>query len=261
MRFANLRLLSGCLLVLFAAPVIAEEGDGKFFLSTGIEYTTGAYGGDADIEDFYLPISATLDYGNVAFRLTVPYLSVKAPEGTEIIGPGGEPIPGTGDITTNSGLGDISGRVTFFDVLRSEQHRFTVDLSAAVKFGTADTDKGLGTGETDFSIQADFLKFLDRATLLGSIGYKFRGDPAAYDLEDTLLASAGVTYRMTPELRGGLIFDYREASRTNNDSIRELTGFISRRVSEDWRFMAYLLAGSGDSGPDWGAGFQLKRTL
>lgn len=261
MLSANLRVLSGCLLVLLVAPVLAEDGDAKFYLATGVEYTTGSYGGDADIEDFYLPISATFDYGNVAFRLTVPYLSVRAPEGTQVIGPGGEPIPGTGDITTNSGLGDISGSVTFFDVIRSEQHRFTVDLKGTVKFGTADTDKGLGTGETDFSVQADFLKFLDRAMLLGSIGYKVRGDPAAYDLEDTLLASAGVTYRMSPDLRGGVIFDYREASRTNNDSIRELTGFVSRRVSEDWRLMVYLLAGSGDSGPDWGAGFQLKRTM
>lgn len=261
MRTAYLKILYAGVLSLLALPVFAAEDAADFYLSVGMEYTTGTYGGDADVEDFYVPLGATLDYGNFAFRLTVPYLRLTAPEGTSIVGPGGEPIPGTGDIVTTSGLGDVVAGVTFYDVVRSERHRFVVDVKGKVKFGTADADKGLGTGEADFSVMADFLKILDNATLLASVGYKFRGDPAEYDLEDTVLASAGVTFKMSPELRSGVMLDYREASFVENDSIVELTGFISRRMSDDWRVLFYVLAGSGDNAPDWGAGIQVKRSM
>jgi len=252
--------LAGCLL-LTGMVALADDSGPKVTLGTGVEVTSGTYGGDADIEDLYVPLSATLDYGNVAFRVTVPYLSVRAPEGTAITGPGGEPIPGTGDIVTNSGLGDVIGSVTVYDVVRSKRLGVALDLTGSVKLGTADEAKGLGTGETDFTVQADLLKFLDQATLLASVGYRFRGDPAGVDLEDSLLASVGGTYKFSPQVRGGLMFDYRESSISDRDSIREIYGFLSRRVNDEWKLQLFVLAGFTDSSPDWGAGIHVKRIM
>lgn len=243
-----------------ANPALAD-GDTKVTLSTGIEITRGSYGGDEDVEDLYVPVSAAVDYGRFALRFTIPYLSVTAPEGTAITGPGGEPLPGTGDIETNSGLGDVTGSVTLYDVIRNRERGIALDLTGSVKFGTADKDKGLGTGETDFTVQADLLKFFDEVTLLGSIGYKFRGDPAEIDLEDSLLASFGGWYRFSPQTRAGLFFDYRDSSIPERDAIRELTGFVSRRINDGWRFQVYVLGGFTDSAPDWGAGLRFKRDM
>ena len=102
----------------------------------------------------------------MALRLTVPYLNVRAPEGTIITGPGGEPIPGEGPMTTNSGIGDVIAGITLYDVLSNRRLGFAMDLSAKVKLGTADETKGLGTGENDYTVQANFLKFLDKITLI-----------------------------------------------------------------------------------------------
>lgn len=259
MRTVNKSLLLGGLL-LFAGIAAAEQDDPRFSISTGAEYTTGTYGGDADIEDFYVPLKATMDFRRLSFRLTVPYLSVRAPEGTVITGPGGEPIPGTGDIVTNSGIGDVIGSVTVYDVIRNRRLGFAMDLTGKVKFGTADADKGLGTGENDFTVQADFLKFTDTITWVGSLGYKFRGEPPGATLDDAFLASAGGIYRFSDDTRAGLFFDYRESS-IGADAAQELSAFVSNRIGVDWKLQAYIFKGFTDSSADWGGGFQVKRYL
>ncbi len=260
MKVIQLISLFGYAIMLQSAMAVAQNNDPEFTLSSGIDFTTGTYGGDVDIEDIYVPITATVDYGRIAFRLTVPYLSVSAPEGT-VFDSGGVPLPGSGALTTESGLGDVIGSVTVYDVINNHRLGFAMDLTGKVKFGTADEDKGLGTGESDYSVQADFYKFADQLTLLSSVGYKFRGDPTGIDLNNVLMASLGGTYKLTPDVNVGMIFDFRESAISGNDDIQELTGFVSRRIREDWRLQVYALTGFTDSSPDWGGGIQIKRTL
>jgi len=252
--------LFACLVMLHGEMAVAQDNDPKFTLSTGVEVASGTYGGDVDIDDTYIPFTATVDYGRVEYRLTVPYLRVSAPEGT-IFDPGGEPLPGSGALTTQSGLGDLIGSITVYDVINSQRLGLAMDLTGKVKFATADEDKGLGTGENDFSVQADFYKFAGKLTMLGSVGYKFRGDPSDVDLNDVLMAAVGGAYKFTAGVKGGLIFDYRESAISGSDAVQELTGFVSRRISETWRFQVFVLAGFSDSSPDWGAGVQIKRSL
>jgi hypothetical protein len=259
-KLIQLAALLGGTMVLCSGTAMAQQDDAVFGLSVGAEFTSGTYGGDADVEDTYIPITASIDSGRIAFRLAVPYLSVRAPMGT-IFDPDGIPIPGSGEITTESGLGDIVGSVTVYDVVSNRRSGFAMDLTGKIKLGTADEEKGLGTGATDYSVQADFYKFADNLTLLGSVGYKFRGDPAGVDLDNVFIGSFGGTYRFTPDVSGGVIFDYRESAISGTDSIQELTGFVSRRINQDWRFHVYVLAGLTDSSPDWGSGFQIKRYM
>lgn len=251
--------------VLVSGTVLAQTGDASVSqsvsLSTGIDFTTGEYGGVDDIEDTYVPLTLSIARGRLGYRLTVPYLSVRAPSGTLFTDPGGQPIPGTGTRTTESGLGDVVGSVTLYDVINNRNNAIAMDLTGKVKLATADENKGLGTGEHDYSLQADFYKFFDRFTLLASAGYKVRGDPIGVDLENVFLASAGGIYQFRSQTRLGVIYDYRESAFATGEAIREVTGFVSKRLNDTWRLQFYLVNGQSDSSPDWGGGIMLKAAL
>lgn len=259
-KLIGFTLLAVGTLALHGVALADDSGDFSTTLAIGADFSTGSYGTDYDFEDTYLPLSVIVSGDKVSFRVTVPYLSVYAPEGT-IYDPDGVPLPGSGDMTTESGLGDILASVTVYDVLRSERHRVAVDFTGKVKFGTADEEVGLGTGETDFSVQADVFKFLDKATFMTSVGYRFRGEPEGYSLDDSVFATLGATYRLTPELKGGLFYDYRQASFAANDDSQELSAFLSRQLNDDWRIQVYALAGFSDGSPDFGGGLMVKKAL
>jgi len=222
--------------------------------STGLEYSSGKYGGTEDIEDLYVPITGRLNLERVSIELTVPYLSVRAPAGTTVTDPGSELLPGAGDSNTESGLGDVLAGVTVYDVLYSDNLDLALDISGKVKFGTADVDKGLGTGENDYTLRADLYKFVGQFTLLGSAGYKLRGDPAGTDLENVWLGSLGSIIAPSDRVRVGMFYDYRESALADGDAISELSAFVSRHLNDKVSLQFYAFTGFGDSSPDWGAG-------
>ncbi len=242
-----------------AIPGWALCAETDFSLTVGAEYTSGDYGGDQSVDDVYLPVTATFDLRRVSFRVTVPFLSVTAPEGTIIEEPGGQPAVGTGPRVTESGIGDVLAAMTVYDVLVSGSGNLALDLTGKVKFGTADFDQGLGTGEQDYSLQADLFRFFDRFTAIGTAGYTFRGDPEGVNLNDAFFASLGGTYAVSSTVRCGAFYDFREASYPGNDDMHEASVFASTRVSDAWRLQGYLLAGFTDSSPEWGIGMTATR--
>jgi len=244
-----------------ASPITAAGTDATTVrLSTGVDFSSGKFGGTEAIEDMYVPVIAGINSGRFGMRITVPYLSVTGPSGT-IIGPDGQPIPGEGEVTTESGLGDISLSLTVYDVFFDADAGLAVDLTGAVKFGTADRDRGLGTGENDFSVYLDGYKFFDRLTLLGSLGYRWRGSPSDVAFNNVALASAGGAYAVTGQTMLGLVVDYRQPALPDSDDIRELTGFASTQLGEDWQMQIYAFTGFTDSSPDWGAGLSFTTSL
>lgn len=244
-------------LALMTTPT-AWPRDAHFELGVGAEYTTGEYGGDAPVDEFYVPVTATLDLDRVALRLTVPFLSVRAPELTMIDGPDGQPIVGEGPTVTTSGVGDVVAAVTLYDAFVTRNGDFALDLTGKVKFGTADADEGLGTGADDYSLQADWFRFFDQFTLMGTAGYSLRGDPQGYDLGDTFYASLGGSYALGRRLSCGAFFDYREAAVIGSESAQELSGWISTGVGDHGRAELYVIGGFGDGSPDWGAGLSFR---
>ena len=222
-------------------------------ISTGIEYSSGEYGGTGDIEELYAPLTVRFDYSRLGFRLTIPYLSVTTPADAV--------TPGPVATTTEDGLGDIIASVTLYDVYVSPTADFILDASGKVKFGSADVDKGLGTGENDYTLQLNGYRFYDRFTLQGSAGYKVRGDPPGIDLRDVFLGSIGGAINASNRTRLGMFYDYREASLIDGDAIQELSGFTSFRLNDRWRLELYAFTGFGDNSPDWGGGLLVTTDL
>lgn len=232
-------------LVFAGSTNASEPGKPDIRFSTGIEYSSGTYGGEEDIEELYVPVTMRLDQGRWGLRLTVPYIRVNE----------------TGSMPSESGLGDVIAGVTVYDAYVNEHSDFFVDLTGKVKFGTADEQKGLGTGENDYTLQANAYKYLNQVTLQGMVGYRFRGEPEGYVLNDVILASIGGVIGPAPATSLGLFYDFRESALAGTDDIHEVSGFVSHRFNESWRMEFYVFTGFGDSTADWGGGLLVTTDL
>lgn len=250
----NKQLLATPAIVLLA---LAGMADAEVRLSTGVEYTSGRYGGTEDIEELYVPLTLRMDSGRFGASLTVPYLSVRAPSDT-ILGPDGEPLPGSGEMTTETGLGDVTASLTLFDAFYSPDLAFAVDLTGAINFGTADVDKGLGTGEPDVSVYLDGYKWFDRFTLISSIGYRWRGEPEGVKFDNVLMAGLGGAWETGDRSMLGVVFDYRQSALAGLDDIQEVTAFGSIGLTDHWNLNLYAFTGFTDSSPDWGGGILIS---
>lgn len=224
---------------------------------TGAEYTAGSYGGDKDIKDVYIPVTIRYEEIRYAVRLTVPYRWVNAPEGT-FIDPGGPVVPGTGNDSTETGIGDVIVGGTLYDVWKVPDRNFAMDLSGKLKFGTADEEKGLGTGENDYGMYANFYHWIGQTSLIAVAGYELRGDPQGIDLDNTATVSLGVSHRLTSDTRVSGYIDWRQSSFPGDDDPAELTAFISHQLNKSYRVTSYALAGLSDSSPDWGVGLMVE---
>ena len=247
--------------VLMGADAGAQDPGADLRFSAGVEYSTGKYGGTDDIEEIYVPFTFRAGFERIGLRITVPWLSVTAPEDTVITDPGAEPLPGSGATVTDSGLGDVMGALTLYDLYVSDSADFVVDVTGKIKFATADEEKGLGTGENDYTLQFDAYKFFDRLSLQGTAGYRLRGDPPGVDLDDVLIASVGGAYLASSDTLVGMYFDYRQSSISGADDIQELSGFASFRLGRAWRMELYAFTGLTDSSTDFGGGILFSTDL
>jgi len=230
---------------------------------TGIDYSSGEYGDTEETRILYIPVTAKYEADRYVLRLTVPYVEIDAPSGGDIIaiGPGGQPIrSGAGNRETNAGLGDVVASAGY-TVFESVPSGVILDLVGKVKFGTADADEGLGTGETDYAMQLDGYKKFGPFTLLATLGYRVYGDPPGSDFDNVAFGGLGGVYTFSPDTSAGVIFDIRDNIVLSSDPQYELTAFVTHKVGARTKLQGYLLTGFSDSSPDWGGGLMVIQGL
>ncbi len=252
-RLGQLRLglaLGGVLLV--SAAYAADTS--AFRASVGYDYTTGKYGGTQTIDETYVPFTAAYEMNDVELRVTVPYASVSGPA-TIIDGTTGEFAPGPGG--TRSGLGDVVMGLSLYDLLRSSDAGFQLDAGAKVKFGTADESKGLGTGETDYSLQMNGLQEFGPAALFATAGYIWRGSPTGLHLRSVAFGSIGGDVRVADAARAGVTYGYRPAAISGFPAVQEASMFLAFAPTGGLTLRPYVSVGFSDSSPSWGAGVSL----
>lgn len=230
-------------------PAAADPG---FSLTTGLDYSTGKYGDVVSTDILYIPFIGKYEADKYTFKLTVPYLRITGP---------GNVVRDVGQIrgststtrTTQSGLGDIVAAGSY-NVYEGRANATLVDVTAKIKFGTADENKGLGTGKNDYALQADLYKTLGKNTLFGTLGYKVMGSPAGIKLNNVFYGSLGVSHKYNQVTSAGLILDLREKASATGYTQQELTAYASHKLGKTWKAQAYAVKGFAKGSPDWGAG-------
>ena len=235
----------------------ATEGD--LSVSIGAEYTSGDYGTSTKTNIWYFPVTFGYETDLNAIYLTVPYVSV---EGTGNVVASGDAhglphTPTSTSVRTESGLGDML-LVASHKIGGTATSR--VDLTGKIKFGTADKDKSLGTGEDDVAVQLDAEKSYARDTVYGTGGYKILGDPPGINYDNVLYGVVGISHKLDELRAAGVEFYAQEAALPGTDGQSELTLFLSSKADRKTKITGYLLKGFSDGSPDWGVGVLLKLT-
>jgi hypothetical protein len=255
MRVCLQRALPALPVLLLCASTATARG--SVTLGAGVDYSTGKYGGMVATDILYLPVYAKYESEPWLFKLTVPWLQVTAPQGTVIVD--GQPLSPTRsqERTRNAGLGDVTAAAgrTVLDVAA---HRLLVDLVGKVKFPTADEDKGLGTGQYDYALQADAVKGVGRVSLFGTGGYRWMGHSPEFPLNNVWYGSIGASGKLGADTSIGVAYDYREASTATSDPQSEVSAFLTQRLRDHFKVQLYGVAGLSDGSPDWGAGLMLS---
>ena len=244
-------ILATSLIALFAtAPIqtaYAEES-GKFSLETGMGYTTGKYGGTQSTNILYMPVIGKYEGKSWTLKLTVPYLRVSGPRNV-INGVG---VAGaTTTATTRSGLGDVIAAVTH-NLYNGGSSGLLIDLTGKVKFGTASSAQGLGTGKNDYSFQADLYQTTGNHTSFGNLGYKIYSSPVGYKLNNVFYGSLGGSYKFNQETSGGMMVNFSQKVTAKGSSHIQAIFFASHKLDKNLKAQGYVLKGFTNSVPSWG---------
>lgn len=236
------------------SPNSYSEPAGSFTFTTGFDYSSGEYGDRDETEISAIPFVAKYEVERWTFKATIPYIQIKGP---------GDVIPSIGQVTetprrertTERGWGDtvVSASYSFYPA-----QGFVIDLTGKVKFDTADEDKGLGTGENDYTTQVDIYKVFGKFTAIAGVGYRVYGNPDFGTLDNVFYGSIGGAYKLSPSTNIGAIYDYRPKITDAGSEISELLSFVSHKLTDAWKMQGYFVKGFSDGSPDYGGGAMLS---
>jgi len=241
--------------VIFFISLSASAQD-KFSLGTGVDYSSGKYGGTTSIDIIYIPVTAKYEAENSFYKLTVPYISVTGTGTSSVIrglGRSGLVMNST-STTTNSGLGDVVASAGY-NAYDSEL--FALDLVGNIKFGTADANKGLGTGYNDYSAQLDAYYILDKTTLFATAGYKIYGSPPGLSLSNAVYGTFGASRKLNNKTSIGAMYDQTQSPIVYGAGQSEFTVYLSEKIKPDLKVQVNVMKGFSSASPDYGGGVMI----
>ena len=230
------RMLLLSFLVSSGSVFSQSNNDIKQTVSIASYFSSGDYGEDKDTDIYYFPVSYSVSKGKWGAQLTVPHLRVEG-VGNVLINVGGVNRAVSGDqLERNSGIGDSTLAVTYQMDPFIETSLF-IDFRLDIKIPTADRNRGLGTGEADYSTQIDISQNHGNSVLFGTFGYTFRGKTDFYaGLADSAYVQMGVAWPFASRWNVGIFYDFREPASTFSTEIHELVPYFNYRLSDSWSF-------------------------
>ncbi|MEX0962974.1 MAG: hypothetical protein WDZ52_02890 [Pseudohongiellaceae bacterium] len=241
-------ILCPALIACLSGALNAQDiNDIKQTISLASYYSTGDYGEGADTDILYFPLSYTASRGKWGAQLTVPKLRVDG-IGNVLVNIGGVNRAVASDQRErNSGIGDSTLAVTYQMDPISSSSPF-IDFRLNIKLPTADREKGLGTGELDYSAQVDISQNYGNSVFFGTIGYTFRGDTDFYaGLQDSTYIQLGVARPLARQWNVGVFYDYREPASSFSPEIHEIVPYFSWQITDSWSFTGLAAFGSTEA--------------
>lgn len=250
--------LAVALILLGAAPAAAAD-DIRWSLSTSVNYSVGDYGTGKNTTIVYAPFTLGVSpIDPLWLRLTLPFIS-QTSQNVVLTGGGvasrkgqrGKLAQPAGS-TTENGLGDALLRASYV-VLEEQGPIPEIAPYLKLKFPTADSDRGLGTGEFDETLGVDLGKRLADG-LFGylTLAYTFVGNPPGSDLKNSFGWSLGAAYAVTQPLSVFAFLDGSTAISPGQADPVELRVGAEFKLTSALKLTGAVTRGLTDGAADWG---------
>ncbi len=248
---------AGLVVASFMSTVGIASAETQFTISTGLDYSSGDYGGEEDTEVIAVPLSARLSVGDWAFRVSSAYLKVDGPANiADNDGDGGS----SGVIMRDGeerGFGDttVSVERSFREIGGSDVY---VELAARVRLPTGDDTKGLGVGATDYIAASEIGVSSRNGGAYVSFGYRFLGDNDVDERQDGAQAGVGGWLPAGDRTRVGAFASWRRASIDGNEDPASAGVYVSHRLTDRVRVSLTASGGLSDASADYSSGVRLS---
>lgn len=249
---------------------VVYAADSLTTISIEGSYSEGDFGTDYTTKAYYIPVVATYKQRQFSTSITVPYIKLESEGSVTWTGGGLVPISPSkpsdvGSISTKAydpfalpddntslptktaGLGDIILNSGYTFLLAN---KILLKTSAIVKLATADEDKGLGTGENDYSAQADLFTSQGQTFFGASLGYTLTGDTDLYKYNDVFYSTLSAGYTIKSGFHTGVSYYYRQALFDSVDDVHSVSPYLSYKVLDTLKIQLRYVRGLSDSTAD-----------
>jgi len=239
-------------------------------------YSSGNYGTASTTNITYLPVAVRRLFDNGDITFTIPYICVNGDGAVTVLsgvpnrvsksgsssgattsssstGKGKGKEPGNVEPTrsTDCGIGDLILRGRYY-VVDEVGWVPTIAVTGRIKFPTADSDRGLGTGRFDEGVGVEVSKKLIGSWLgFVDFGYTFIGDPPDVNLRNQWYYDLGVGYNLTQNLLISMYYEEYRALIEDLSNPRDLLFALNYKATSALRFNASVLVGLSDGAPDY----------
>jgi hypothetical protein len=250
----------------FAGDLAPKPGDSDAIgvsLSSGIDYSSGAYGEGRSTDILVGLTSVGVTWRDFTFNASLPYLTITGPSFV-VIGSGGVPVlvtpqPGN-DSTGRSGWGDLNLSATY-SLPSADFDDFDIAVTARTKVATADASKGLSTGATDFSFYVDVSREFDIWGPFVNFGYRVPGKPSFYSFNDAPSFSIGSSVQLDDRLVAIASYDFDGSISGSLADAQQIFGSLTWLATDDISLTAYAEDGLSSGAPRVGTGLLVSWKL
>ncbi len=245
-----LLILSIFLIMVFSPFMNAAYAKKAWELSVGTYSLEGDYGKGTDTAIHMVPVSLAYKYNQWQYRLSTGYLWLDGNKSviSEDLREGQVSVE-------DAGLADSTLSVKYrFKKLRSLP--LYLNISARIKFPTADHKRNLGTGKRDTGFRVGAHWGFQHWWGVMELGYKFRKKPRNIELNNTSQIVIGGLRAIDNKNSIGVSAKLRERSQPKKDPVREITGFYRHKINPQNRINLLATKGFSDASPSWGIATQ-----
>lgn len=233
--------------------------DEGYFATVGLEYESGDYGTSDTTDLWTIPFGIQYQKGALTAGISSSYLDAESTGSIIISDKHMSKITGA-SLRSASGLGDIDIFATY-RFAKKEGSDMRYHATVRYKLGTADEDKGLGTGENDYALEGGLLTGYEKMFVMAILGYQVNGDSATVNYDDVWYLDLGVFYPMTKERGVGALLELSQSATPGFDSPAQLSLFLNQELDKQRDLHVYLKLGLSDGSPDSGVGANITFKL